>query len=215
MKKPVVLLCCVYLFLCLISICCTKEKKESVAGQSSEAQSKSEEQKAITLDKQMSLTLDVRRMEEGSINADGDRRTIERGLEVALTFENAGTEPVENSLIAAMKPDVSQITLVGEDGKEIVPVAMKLEGAALGYRTVNTPGGIAIAGCNDNPPVAVANKDGSHAGLICIFCTKPKEKDTVIVMFPKPKGTGEVTIKLKCDLCPKEGLNVKRDIAKV
>lgn len=171
--------------------------------------------KAITLDKGMQLTVDVKKPEGGTVPSEAGQSSIERGLEVSLTFENTGKEPVQTNLKAVIKPQESEVTLIDHDNKAVAPIAMKLEGNELGYRRVNTPAGVAILGCEDNPPVALRWKDGTQAGLITRFCTKPGEKDTLVVMFPKPKALNEVTIKIKCELCPKAGLTVKIDLAKL
>jgi hypothetical protein len=198
-------LCC--FALCLLTICCAPTSRQ--AGSSGNAP------KAMSLDKSMQLTVDVKKPESGTVPADAGQRSIERGLEVSLTFENTGKEPVQTRILAGIKPEGSEVTLIDHDNKAVAPMAMKFEGNELGYRTVNTPGGIAIAGCQDNPPVAVNEKDGSQAGVISLFCTKPGEKDTLVVMFPKPTTLNEVTIKIKCELCPKDGLTVKSDLAKL
>lgn len=198
-------LCCCAL--CLFTICCASTSRQD--GSSRNAP------KAMSLDKNMQLTVDVKKPESGTVPADAGQRSIERGLEVSFTFENTGKEPVQTSLFAGIKPEGSEVTLIDHDNQAIAPMAMKSEGNQLGYRTVNTPGGIAIGGCEDNPPVAVSEKDGTQAGLISLFCTKPGEKDTLVVMFPKPKTLNEVTIKIKCKLCPKDGLTVKTDLAKL
>ncbi|MDA2912603.1 hypothetical protein MYX77_01345 [Acidobacteriia bacterium AH_259_A11_L15] len=172
----------------------------------------------VPLEEGMKPTVVVKKPEEGTVPADANRRTIERGLEVNLTFENTGPEPIKTHLEVTMEAQASQVVLIGRNNKEIVPIAIKREGSDFGYRTVETPGGIAIGGCVDNEPVALSRKGGGHAGLILLFCTTPGEKDTVIVMFDKPQELaqeGVDTLKIKCPLCPDNGLVFPLDLAKL
>ncbi len=171
----------------------------------------------IVLDKGMKLTVTAQEWQGGSVEVDrlGGRmgRSIERGLEINLTFENTGNEPMESALLMQKTPEGSEVTLADAEGKATAPIAMKLEGNALGYRTPDAPGGYAIGDCQDNPPVSVRDQSGNFTGLICLFCTKPGEKDTLVVMFPKPAKPGESQIKIKCKLCG-EGVIVRADFSK-
>lgn len=136
-------------------------------------------------------------------------RSIEQGFEVSFSFENKTKEPAENHVIASIDAKLSEVVII-EDGKEIAPTAIKFEGDKAGYRTLDVPAGIVNGGCQDNPPAAI-KMDGKLAGLITVFCTKPDEKDTVTVMFSKGaiKTSGEITVRVKCKLCSKEGLQLK------
>jgi hypothetical protein len=197
------------------------------------------QKKPVALDKGIELTLTAKKPGEGSIEVNqgfkGIRgnysRSIERGLEVSFSFENKTQEPQENYIIASQDPELSPVVII-EDNKKIAPAAMKFEGHEFGYHTLDelgldainlwqiktqlanlardTPIGFPVPGCQDNPP-AVAYKDGKKAGAITVFCTKPGEKDTVVVMFPKDgvKTLSEITVKVECKLCPKEGLTLK------
>jgi hypothetical protein len=173
--------------------------------------------KSVSVEKGVELTLTAKKPGEGTIEVNQGLigvqgnypRSIEQGLEVSFSFENKTKEPAENHIIASKDAKLSEVVII-EDSKEIAPVAMKFDGDKAGYRTLDVPAGIVIGGCEDNPPAA-AQKDGKTMGLITVFCTKPDERDTVTVMFSKGsiKTTGEITVKVKCKLCPKEGLQLK------
>lgn len=202
---------CLFLFSCASNQ--TPQKDEPV-----KASGKTEPQKkSVSLDKGIELTLTAKKQGEGSIEVNQGLigvfgsypRSLDQGLEVNFTFENKTKEPAENYIIARKDAKLSEVVIVEAD-KEIAPAAMKFEGDRAGYRTLDVPAGIVIGGCEDNPPAA-AQKNGKTAGLITVFCTKPEEKDTVVIMFPKNavKVAGEITVKFKCKLCPKEGLTLK------
>ena len=175
--------------------------------------------KPIALDNKMQLIVTVGKPEKGTVEVDKPYATavVDRGLEVSLTFETQGAEEVKFLLMTSSDAKRSGVVLVDREGEEIAPRAMKLEGSDFGYRTVTKGGMFAIGNCRDNPPVALTI-DGSHAGIGIPFCTKPGEKDTATVMFGEYESLasrGINRIRVRCQFCPKEGLDVLFDPVKL
>jgi len=153
---------------------------------------------SIPLDNGIVLHIAITDPKGGILKAiDIEKSAIKYELEVNVTFENTGAEPIRNRLIASEKPAESSVTLIVAD-VEIAPIAMKYKALGNFYRTTRTPGGAAQPdSCQDFNAVGLMDENGEHRGIISYFCTLPGEQDTVQFMFPRLDDFIQAVIKIK------------------
>jgi hypothetical protein len=141
-------------------------------------------------------------------------RWVEVGAEVRLAFRNRGAKPVLVRLQASDFGPRTGIALVNKGGTRAPPRAIKIDSGKLGYRSLTSEGGIAISGdCLDNDPV-VMRDDRGLLEMLVLFCVRPRETDTLSVMFRRPPDLQDMTVRLGCNVCGPDGVTLKPDFSR-